>query len=294
VLRVDLKAPAFARWQAEPRLRRASPITFFLVEAAAQALGNATAEERAETGLIVAYSAGCLAYSRRFFEQIVRQGQRAASPALFPETVFNSPISHVAAVLGLNGAAYALVGDEGAWASAIITASIWLKQRRVRQVIVLGAEEFDPLVLDAYHSARWLKRRDAADGFLTSEGAVGILVRSATTTDGPVITSARDGFIYRTKQEAAAAAEEMLAESDLSAPLFRTAKHNWLAPLEEKLIRERPLAAETPYLGEAFLASAAWRTIQAMGLLGPAMPRLLLPLWGLNHQFGLLELEAPK
>ncbi len=87
VLRVDIKDPAFARWQREPRLRRASAVTFFLVEAAAQALGDATADERAQTGLIVAFSAGCLAYSRRFFEQIVKQGQRAASPALFPESV---------------------------------------------------------------------------------------------------------------------------------------------------------------------------------------------------------------
>src|SRR5271155_2072294 len=123
VLRVDLKDPAFVRWQREPRLRRASPVTFFLVEAAEQALAGATAEERAQTGLIVAFSAGCLVYSRRFFEGIVKQGQRTASPALFPETVFNSPVSHVATVLGLNGAAYALVGDESAWVSGLITAS---------------------------------------------------------------------------------------------------------------------------------------------------------------------------
>jgi hypothetical protein len=36
VLRVDLKNPSFGRWQQEPRLRRASPLTFFLIEAAAQ------------------------------------------------------------------------------------------------------------------------------------------------------------------------------------------------------------------------------------------------------------------
>ncbi len=294
VFRVDSKDPAFAHWQREPRLRRASPITFFLVEAAAQALGNATTEERAETGLIVAFSAGCLAYSRRFFEQIVKQGQRAASPALFPETVFNSPVSHVATVLGLNGAAYSLVGDEGAWVSALITASTWLKQGRVEQVLVLGAEEFDPLVLDAYHSARWLKRHDASRGFVTSEGAAGILVRAETGNSVPLITSARDGFIYRTKKEAAEAATELLVETDLSLPIFRTAQHNWLAPLEENLAKKRPLASETPYFGEAFLASAAWRTLQAISLLNSSLPRMLLPIWGLNHQFGLLELAAAK
>jgi 3-oxoacyl-(acyl-carrier-protein) synthase len=292
VLRVDPKASAFARWQREPRLRRASPITFFLVEAAAQALGGATPEERAQTGLIVAYSAGCLAYSRRFYEQIVKQGQRAASPALFPETVFNSPVSHVATVLGLNGAAYALVGDEGAWVSALITASVWLKEGRVRQVLVLGAEEFDPLVLDAYHSAGWLKRHENAREFLTSEGAAGVLVRAADGSRTPVITTARDGFIYRTKKEAAEAARELLSATDPATPLFRTAQHNWLAPLEHNLTKARPIAPEAPYVGEAFLASAAWRTIQAANVIGPSLPRLLVPMWGLNHQFGLIELAA--
>jgi len=290
VLRVDLKAPAFARWQREPRLRRASPITFFLVEAAAQALGDATPEERAQTGLIVAFSAGCLAYSRRFYEQIVKQGQRAASPALFPETVFNSPVSHVATVLGLNGAAYAMVGDESAWVSALITAAVWQKEGRVQQVLVLGAEEFDPLVLDAYRSAGWLKRKD----FLTSEGAAGVLVRAATDSSTPTITGASDGFIYRTRKAASEAAQALLKTVDPATPLHRTAQHNWLTSLEENLTKDHPRAPEAPYLGEAFLASAAWRTLQAAALLGPVFPRLLLPVWGLNHQFGLLELASGK
>jgi hypothetical protein len=294
VLRVDLKDPAFARWQREPRLRRASPITFFLVEAAQQALAGATAAERAQTGLIVAFSAGCLVYSRRFFVQIATQGQRAASPALFPETVFNSPVSHVATVLGLNGAAYALVGDEAAWVSALITASIWLKEARVQQVLVLGAEEFDPLVLDAYRSARWLWRNKNASGFLTSEGAAGILVRATNATDVPTITSAVDGLIYRTKAEAARAASELMRHSDSSLPVFRTAQHNWVRALEANALKNRMLTPPAPYLGEAFTASAAWRTLQAAETLGPKLPCLLLPVWGLNHQFARLELAAAK
>jgi 3-oxoacyl-[acyl-carrier-protein] synthase III len=304
VLRIDQKDPAFTRWQREPRLRRASPISFFLVEAAAQALGDATPEQRAQTGLIVAFSAGCLAYSRRFYEQIVRQSPRAASPALFPETVFNSPVSHVATVLGLNGAAYALVGDEAAWVSALITASVWLREGRVQQVLVLGAEEFDPLVLDAYRSARWLRRGQSARGFLTSEGAAGILVRPAAAPSvipseardqfrpTPVITTAADGFTYRTKKEAREAGEELFNAIPTGTPLFRTAQHNWLASLEESLTRNHPLAPEPLYLGEAFLASAAWRTLQAAHELSPHCPNLALPLWGLNHQFGLLELAT--
>jgi 3-oxoacyl-(acyl-carrier-protein) synthase len=292
VLRVDQKDPAFARWQREPRLRRASPISFFLIEAAAQALANTTPEERAQTGLIVAFSAGCVAYSRRFFEDIVTQGQKAASPALFPETVFNSPGSHVATVFGLNGAAYALVGDETAWVSTLQTASIWLRQGRVRQVLVLGVEEFDPIVLAAYRSAGWLRRQNRANGFLTSEGAAGLLVRAATPEDASVISDAEDGFIYRTKKEATSAAENLLTGYDPALPCYPSAQHNWLGPLEKKATSSHAIlpANELPYLGEAFTASAAWHTLRALHAIDSQVPQLLLPVWGLNHQLGLLKL----
>jgi 3-oxoacyl-(acyl-carrier-protein) synthase len=296
VLRVDLKDPAFARWQREPRLRRASSITFFLVEAAEQALAGISPADRAQTGLIVAFSAGCLAYSRRFFEGIVTQGQRTASPALFPETVFNSPVSHVASVLGLDGAAYALVGDETAWVAALQAASVWLRNERVRQVLVLGAEEFDPVVLDAYRSARWLRRHNSAPGFLTSEGSAGILVRRAGPEDARKITTARDGSIYRTKKEAASAAEHLLGESDPTLPCYQSARHNWLGSLEKNATANRTVVPieDQPYLGEAFTASAAWHTLRALNCLNHHLPRLLLPVWGLNHQLGLLEMERQK
>jgi hypothetical protein len=296
VLRVDLNDPAFARWQREPRLRRASSMTFFLVEAAEQALAGVSPADRAETGLIVAFSAGCVGYSRRFFEDIVTRGQRSASPALFPETVFNSPVSHIASVLGLNGAAYALVGDETAWVAALRTASVWLRRGRVARVLVLGAEEFDPLVLDAYRSARWLRRQNPANGFLASEGAAGILVRTAVPEDAQIIATARDGLIYRTKKEASAAAERLLAECDPALPCYRSARRNWLGALEEKTTENRTVVplGNQPYLGEAFTASAAWHTLRALACLDHQLPRILLPVWGLNHQLGLFELETPK
>jgi len=289
-LRVDLKAEALARWQREPRLRRASAISYFMVEAAEQALAGVSAAARAETGIIAAFSAGPLAYSRRFFEGVITQGM--ASPALFPETVYNSPVSHVATVLGLNGAAYALVGDESAWVAALITASVWLKQERVRQVVVLGAEEFDPICLDAYRSARWLRRGNPEGGFLAAEGAGAILVRRAEPADAQVISHARDGWIYRTKKEAAVAAESLLGESDPALPCHRSAQRNWLGPLEKKATAGRPSFPDAPYLGEAFTASAAWHTLRALNALSPQVPRLLQPVWGLNHQLGLLALEG--
>ncbi len=287
VRRVDLKAPAFNRWLKEPRLRRTSPITLFMVEAAEQALAGLSVEDRRATGLVAAFSAGCLAYTHRFFEGILRQGQKTASPALFPETVFNSPMSHVASVLGLNGAAYALVGDEAAWVAALKTAAVWLRQDRVKQVLILGAEEFDPLVLDAYRSSRWLR-----DGFLPSEGAAALLVRSRhpESDSAPPITVARDGFIYRSKREAALAAEHLFVDFDSSAICYPSAEKTWVASLEKNTLRDRAQVPveHRPYLGAAFTASAGWHTQRALAT-NPS--RLFLPVWGLNHQSALLELD---
>ena len=286
VLRVDLKDAAFARWQSEPRLRRVSPITFFMVEAAAQALRGMAAGDRAQTGLIVALSAGCLLYSRRFFEGILTNGRRAASPALFPETVFNSPGSHVASVLGLNGAVYALCGDESAWVGALKTAAVWLRRGRVRQVIVMGVEEFDPLALDAYRCARWLRR----PGFLASEGAAALLVRAARPGDALVISEAHETPPYRSSAEARFAAGELFTGIDELIPCHRSARNTWAESLEADATEGRPefSAAPPPYLGLAFTASAAWETIRAARTL--TAPRGLVPIWGLNHRFGRLDL----
>jgi hypothetical protein len=290
VLRIDANAAAFQRWQREPRLRRASPLTVFLTEAAAQALEGSPEADRAETGLVVALSTGALIYTRRFFDGILAQGRKMASPALFPETVFNSPGSHVAATLKLSGAASALLGDETAWIAALQTAAVWLKQERVRQVLVLGAEEFDPIALDVFRRARWLGRTYT---FTPAEGAAALLVRAARPGDHAVIAELRDGFIYRNAREAKIAAGKLFATLDPKLPVARTAAHTWLGALEEKMTAGRPAVKwdNSSYPGEAFTASVGWNTIRALRSLSPAQPALALPVWGLNHQLGALTLS---
>jgi hypothetical protein len=108
-----------------------------------------------------------------------------------------------------------------------------------------------------------------------------------------VITEARDGFIYRTPREAAAAAKKLFGTIDPKLPVVRTASHTWLAALEEKMNAGRPEArmSAAPHPGEAFTASAGWHTIRALRALSPEQPALALPVWGLNHQLGGLVLE---
>jgi len=294
VYKINLKDPALERWQKEPRLRRASPITYFLVEAAEQALAGLDASARAQTGLVVAFSTGCLAYSRRFFESIVTQGQKSASPALFPETVFNSPVSHVAATLRLEGAAYALAGDETAWIAALRTAWLWLEQGRCKQVLVMGAEEFDSASLDAYQNAGWLRQREAAQRFVPSEGAAGVLVRKAGPEDSMVLSQIEDGFIYRSKPQALAAGRRCLAEFEAKSSCFLSAQHQWLKDVEQSLARDRQTQESAIYLGEASTASAAWNTLRAFSLLDSENGPMLFPVWGSTHQIGAVALEKKK
>ena len=106
---------AIAKAPAHPRLRRSSAISRFAVVAGLAALEDAqvkldaAAAER--TALIFAISNGGVIYTKRFYHEIVESGAQAASPLLFPETVFNAPASHLAAILGITGASYTLVGD---------------------------------------------------------------------------------------------------------------------------------------------------------------------------------------
>ncbi len=290
VLKVDLKDAAFAGWQKEARLRRSSPISLFLIEAAEQALAGAglSGEERKRTGVVAAFSTGSLVYSRRFFEAILRQGRKAASPALFPETVFNSPLSHVAATLGLGGAAYALVGDETAWIAALKTAWLWLRQGEADQVLVLGAEEFDAVILDTYRAAGWLGKKSS---LRPSEGAGAVLVRAARAGEGAVIAAGTDGQVYRNRHQLETAGKQMLADQAEGALLFQTATRQGTKKIEEALApRFRRIDQDVPYLGEAFAASASWQTLRALAL-GKTDGPLLVPVWGSNHQIGLLELK---
>ncbi len=189
-------------------------------------------------------------------------------------------------MLGLNGAVYALCGDEAAWIAALKTAAVWIRRGRVKQVVVMGVEEFDPLVLDAYRSGRWLRR----PGFITSEGSAALLLRASTPADSLVLSSVHESPPYRTLAEAKFAAGELFAGVDELIPCYRTARRTWAEELEADATAGRPefSAPPPPHLGFAVTASAAWETIRAAHTLSASSG--LVPIWGLNHRSGRIDL----
>ena len=147
------------------RLRRSSPISQYAVAAALEALGADIAKVNdgsLRLGIVFCAMSGCVNYSRRFYDEVLRDPP-TASPLVFPETVFNAPSSHLAALLGTTAINYTLVGDPGTFLQGLALAGQWLNEQLVDGCVVIGCEEVDWLTADAF---RLFTRR-----LVLSEGA---------------------------------------------------------------------------------------------------------------------------
>ncbi|HVF71109.1 MAG TPA: beta-ketoacyl synthase N-terminal-like domain-containing protein [Chthoniobacterales bacterium] len=258
-----------------PRLRRSSAISRFAAVAGLEALATAsitlTPETARRTALIFAVSNGGVVYTKRFYQEIVESGAQAASPLLFPETVFNAPASHLAAILGITGASYTLVGDGAVGMLALKMAEDLMLADTLDYCLVVGAEEADWLLCDAYRKWRLLRAAPPiepfhrpARGMILSEGAGAVLLAREGSIEIQQIAA---GTNFRGQRDAAMAVQQTMAElcvepSDL---LVASANGTFIDAAEQAAI-----AAHCPgacvyamkgVLGESVGASSLWQTI---------------------------------
>lgn len=262
---------------AHPRLRRCSAISRFAVGAGLAALEAAelTLEEKTaeRMALIFAISNGGVVYTKRFYHDIVKTGAQAASPLLFPETVFNAPASHLAAILGITGASYTLVGDGAVGVLAVKMAEDLMEDDALDFCLVVGAEEADWLLGDAYHRWRLLRAKPPIEpfrhpprGMILSEGAGAIVFGR----EGKIVIDQISAGANFTKQSAAGAQIENifaeLAVEDIQL-VSVTANGTFIDQAEaEALERRIPKAlVQTlkPALGESVGAASIWQIISA-------------------------------
>lgn len=160
-----------------PRLRRASPITKFIMAAALEALEKAgfpNGQGAGRLGIIQCMFNGCVQFSGKFYHEVI-ETPALASPLIFPETVYNAPASHVAAFLGVDGPVTTLIGESSAIIEGVSMAHTWLTQNLVDRVLVIGAEECDWVGAEAvtyYHPD--LKATEGAAALLLSLGETGL------------------------------------------------------------------------------------------------------------------------
>src|SRR5437773_9712860 len=204
---------------AHSRLRRASVISRFAAAAGLEALHNAgvklDSQSAERTALICAISNGGVIYTNRFYRDILEAGAQSASPLLFPETVFNASASHLAAILGITGASYTLVGDGAVGVAAIKMAEDMMANDGLDYCVVVGAEEVDWLLCDAYRRWRLLRSAPPIEpfgqrrGMILSEGAGAVVLahlpRRSTAEVGEklsVVESAHPGGNFPKRVEA--------------------------------------------------------------------------------------------
>ena len=273
-----------------PRLRRVSAISRFGVAAGLQALKNAgltiDPQHAQRIALIFAISNGGVIYTRRFYSDIVARSAQAASPLLFPETVFNAPASHLAALLGTTGATYTIVGDGAVGLLAMRMAEDVMKNEELDYCLVVGAEEVDWLLCDAYRHWRLLRSAPPIEpfrvpprGMMLSEGAGAILLGR----DGSItLDQTHPGGDYSKRSGAAEALKLILTElatGDASL-IVSSANGTFVDLAEARAISQLPfdgaIYSVKPALGESVGASGVWQVIVgAQALRTGELPPLL-------------------
>jgi 3-oxoacyl-(acyl-carrier-protein) synthase len=309
-------ASATAKAPPHPRLRRSSAISRFAVVAGLEALANANVKLDPDiaqrTALVFAVSNGGVVYTKRFYHDIVETGAQAASPLLFPETVFNAPASHLAAILGITGATYTLVGDGAVGTLALKMAEDLMTSDTLDHCLVVGAEEADWLLCDAYRKWRLLRSAPPIEPFehpprgtVLSEGAGAVLVSRSGSIRIEKIAS---GTNFKRQHEAAHAVKNVFAELCISRPelVVSSANGTFIDAAEHAAIAKYSgdslVYSIKQALGESVGASSLWQTIAAaQSLMKQNVPgrtesgvlqRALVSTCGLNQQVAGLVLSV--
>jgi 3-oxoacyl-(acyl-carrier-protein) synthase len=274
--------PAFL---AHPRLRRTSPLTHYAAAAALEAIAGfrENNQRRRRLGIIACLQSGCVQYSYRFFEEVLKD-PATASPLLFPETVFAAPASHIAALLGDTPLVYTLVGDPASFLQGLSLGVQWLEDNRVDACLVIGAEENCWLLADAL----WHFEHSAV--FSSGAGAVCLSLDPAMSlgVELDLITDAHTYAARKSRARAARAMREQLPPGSLAELLCDGVGDSPRADAPELAAWRDwtgPRVSPKRILGEGLMAAAAWQCVAACdAVAGRRFAAANLSLVGCNQQ----------
>lgn len=195
--------------EALPRLRRSSRISHLAVTAATDAIIHAglTADQLGRTALVFATSDGGIAYTRRFYAEVVKSD--SGSPLLFPETVYNAPTSHIAARLGLGGEAITLAGDAASGLAAVRLGGALLTTGEVDYCLVVSAQEIDEITCEAYRSLGLIRAQidqESPEAYFAEGAAALVLAREGSAQ----MHCPHPGFSYTSEAHATRQMERLL------------------------------------------------------------------------------------
>jgi 3-oxoacyl-(acyl-carrier-protein) synthase len=256
--------PVRPEFLAHPRLRRSSPITHYVAAAALEAVAGLRADPAAKNcplGIVVCLQTGCVQYSCRFYDETLKN-PATASPLVFPETVYAAPASHVAALLGNVVLAHSLVGDPSAFLKGVLLGVQWLEENRVDACLVIGAEETNWILADAF----WHLDRRA----IVAAGAGALcLCREAKWSCGVELAAITDAHTFSARLNRTQAAKAMRGQlgkngrGELLCDGIGDSPRTDAAEIEAWRDWTGPRISPKRILGEGLMAAAAWQCVSA-------------------------------
>jgi hypothetical protein len=251
------------------------------VGAAIEAIGADAARIQSGSrrlGIIYCAFAGCVGYTRRFYDETLRD-PLMASPLIFPETVFNAPSSHLSAYFGASDRNYTLVGDQGEFLCGLALAADWLGSGCVDGCLVVAAEETDWLTADAL--------RLFAPGRVAAEGAGAVYLRCESGPCELLGVTEPQLYLRTSKCAVASKFQDWLASSDpTDADLLCDGMFS-AAAVEGDLRGDLPGKRLSPerVLGDGLGTGGAWQVVAAVNALknGDAQ-RVFIRVIGANKQ----------
>jgi 3-oxoacyl-(acyl-carrier-protein) synthase len=261
-----------------PRLRRAGTLSLLGAAAAFNALADAGMKPGGGLGdrmaVVFAICSGGVNYTRRFYHEIVTQGANAASPLLFPETVYNAAASHLAALLDVDGQSYTLVGDSSVGLGALHFArQLLMMQPELDHCLVVGTEEADWLLPDAFASWRMATNQEQFEvygrtrGTIFGEGAAAVLIGRTGVLEISRSSPGQPFFSVRDSESVATELFGSLLSEEPPEMIVSSANGTFADEVERKVFAQLcpsiPVYAPKPAVGEALGASALFQVAVA-------------------------------
>ena len=149
-------------------------------------------EERSRFGVVFGTGYGCAELTEAYLKNVAGAGYGAADPIVFPETLDNSPASHVARVLGLRGPNITLSCRGISGEAALIQGASLLLSGEADRILVIAGDTLNRPLYEWYEAARVLSGAcyteregpvpltSGGDGFVPGEGLAAVVME----TDG--------------------------------------------------------------------------------------------------------------
>ena len=94
-----------------------------------------------KTGLVICSGYGSVKTTFSFLDSLIDYGDSCASPTLFSNSVHNSAAGHISIILGIDGSCLTVSQFEMSVHSALISATMWLKEERADRILFGAVDE---------------------------------------------------------------------------------------------------------------------------------------------------------